>query len=242
VIDLLGRLRGSVDPRRRADLLARFELDPKVALVPRLLDVEMLCWTSPRRHSAPSWKLSSATAAGRLHHPALQPHPRRDRGGLRPGHDHPRRTFSEDGHAGRPTPSDPHVDHGRPRRAADALATLPACMACASKEPACTARWMPMRWMQHFAISAPPACAASRVARRHWRNLSCATTPSGPGPPRRRWWRHDAHVGCRAAADDSSPERGNSFIGTAELTRSTASSSPWPGPCPDPSGAGDSGV
>ncbi len=28
VIDLLGRLRGRVDPRRRADLLERFELDP----------------------------------------------------------------------------------------------------------------------------------------------------------------------------------------------------------------------
>jgi ABC-2 type transport system ATP-binding protein len=29
VIDLLGRLRGDLDPRRRADLLERFELDPK---------------------------------------------------------------------------------------------------------------------------------------------------------------------------------------------------------------------
>jgi ABC-2 type transport system ATP-binding protein len=29
VIDLLGRLRGDLDPRRRADLLDRFELDPK---------------------------------------------------------------------------------------------------------------------------------------------------------------------------------------------------------------------
>src|ERR1700738_2292761 len=29
VIDLLGRLRGGVDPQRRADLLARFELDPR---------------------------------------------------------------------------------------------------------------------------------------------------------------------------------------------------------------------
>src|SRR5919109_2410587 len=29
VIDLLGRLRGGLDPKRRADLLDRFELDPK---------------------------------------------------------------------------------------------------------------------------------------------------------------------------------------------------------------------
>src|SRR3989475_1418799 len=29
VIDLLGRLRGGLDPRRRADLLDRFDLDPR---------------------------------------------------------------------------------------------------------------------------------------------------------------------------------------------------------------------
>ncbi len=29
VIDLLGRLRGGLDPKRRADLLERFELDPR---------------------------------------------------------------------------------------------------------------------------------------------------------------------------------------------------------------------
>ena len=56
VIDLLGRLRGGLDERRRADLLERFELDPtkkgrayskgnrqKVALVAALAsDVELL--------------------------------------------------------------------------------------------------------------------------------------------------------------------------------------------------------
>ena len=61
VIDLLGRLRGSHDPRRRADLLERFELDPtkktrsyskgnrqKVALVAALAaDVELLVLDEP---------------------------------------------------------------------------------------------------------------------------------------------------------------------------------------------------
>jgi ABC-2 type transport system ATP-binding protein len=61
VIDLLGRLRGGVDPKRRADLLERFQLDPrkkgrtyskgnrqKVALVAALAsDVELLLLDEP---------------------------------------------------------------------------------------------------------------------------------------------------------------------------------------------------
>jgi len=61
VIDLLGRLRGGLDPKRRADLLERFELDPrkkgrayskgnrqKVALVAALAsDVELLLLDEP---------------------------------------------------------------------------------------------------------------------------------------------------------------------------------------------------
>ena len=61
VIDLLGRLRGGLDPRRRADLLERFELDPtkkgrayskgnrqKVALVAAMAsDVELLLLDEP---------------------------------------------------------------------------------------------------------------------------------------------------------------------------------------------------
>ena len=61
VIDLLGRLRGGLDPQRRADLLERFELDPKkkgrtyskgnrqkVALVAALAsDVELLILDEP---------------------------------------------------------------------------------------------------------------------------------------------------------------------------------------------------
>ncbi len=61
VIDLLGRLRAGIDPRRRADLIARFDLDPtkkarayskgnrvKVALVAALAsDVELLLLDEP---------------------------------------------------------------------------------------------------------------------------------------------------------------------------------------------------
>jgi ABC-2 type transport system ATP-binding protein len=61
VIDLLGRLRGGLDPRRRADLLERFDLDPakkgrayskgnrqKVALVAALAsDAELLILDEP---------------------------------------------------------------------------------------------------------------------------------------------------------------------------------------------------
>lgn len=61
VIDLLGRLRGGLDPRRRADLIERFDLDPtkkgrayskgnrqKVALVAALAsDVELLLLDEP---------------------------------------------------------------------------------------------------------------------------------------------------------------------------------------------------
>ena len=61
VVDLLGRLRGGLDPRRRSDLLDRFELDPrkkgrayskgnrqKVALVAALAsDAELLILDEP---------------------------------------------------------------------------------------------------------------------------------------------------------------------------------------------------
>ena len=65
VIDLLGRLRGGHDPRRRADLLERFDLDPtkktrsyskgnrqKVALVAALARPTSSCCCSTSRPRA----------------------------------------------------------------------------------------------------------------------------------------------------------------------------------------------
>jgi ABC-2 type transport system ATP-binding protein len=84
-IDLLGRLRGGLDPRRRADLLERFELDPtkkgrayskgnrqKVALVAALAaDVELLLLDEPTSGLDPLMEevfqeaVRDAAAAGR---------------------------------------------------------------------------------------------------------------------------------------------------------------------------------
>src|SRR5687767_3612526 len=85
VIDLLGRLRGGLDERRRADLIERFELDPtkkgrayskgnrqKVALIAALSsDVELLLLDEPTAGLDPLMEavfqacIREATAAGR---------------------------------------------------------------------------------------------------------------------------------------------------------------------------------
>ncbi|MGY1622099.1 ATP-binding cassette domain-containing protein [Geodermatophilus sp. SYSU D00965] len=85
VVDLLGRLRGGLDPRRRAELLERFELDPtrrvrtyskgnrqKVALVAALAaDVELLVLDEPTSGLDPLMEavftecIGEARAAGR---------------------------------------------------------------------------------------------------------------------------------------------------------------------------------
>jgi ABC-2 type transport system ATP-binding protein len=85
VIDLLGRLRGPVDPRRRAELIDRFQLDPtkrartystgnrkKVALVAALAaDVELLLLDEPTSGLDPLMEevftecIAEAAAAGR---------------------------------------------------------------------------------------------------------------------------------------------------------------------------------
>jgi ABC-2 type transport system ATP-binding protein len=85
VVDLLGRLRGGLDPRRRAELLERFELDPtrrvrtyskgnrqKVALVAALAaDVELLVLDEPTSGLDPLMEsvftecVGEARAAGR---------------------------------------------------------------------------------------------------------------------------------------------------------------------------------
>lgn len=59
VIDLLGRLRGGLDRRRRADLLERFDLDParRGAPTPRATG-RRWPWSPP---SPPTWNCSSST-------------------------------------------------------------------------------------------------------------------------------------------------------------------------------------
>ena len=79
------------------------------------------------------------------HRAAVQPHPRRGRGAVRPGQHHPRRPHRRDRHAGRAAPPDPHVDHrrtGRPaerpgraaRRARPARSTATACASTSTRD------------------------------------------------------------------------------------------------------------
>ena len=111
VIDLLGRLRGGLDERRRADLLERFELDPtkkgrtyskgnrqKVALVAALAsDVELLVLDEPTTGLDPLMESVFQECVDDFrdsgpHGAALQPHPGRGGAAVRPGEHHPRRT------------------------------------------------------------------------------------------------------------------------------------------------------
>ena len=109
VIDLLGRLRGGLDPARREALLDRFDLDPrkkartyskgnrqKVALVAALAsDAELLILDEPTSGLDPLMEtvfqdtVARDRRGGRPHGAAVEPHPRRGRGAVRPGEHHP---------------------------------------------------------------------------------------------------------------------------------------------------------
>ena len=133
VIDLLGRLRGGLDERRRAHLIERFELDPtkkgrsyskgnrqKVALVAALAsDVDLLVLDEPTSGLDPLMEAVFTECVdefknARRHGAALQPHPRRGRAALRPGEHHPQRPQRRERHPRGAAPSHPHL---RPRRA-----------------------------------------------------------------------------------------------------------------------------
>ena len=107
-IDLLGRLRGGLDPKRRADLLDRFDLDPtkkartyskgnrqKVALIAGLAsDVELLVLDEPTSGLDPLMELAFRECIDELkegpHRPTVEPHPLRGGGSLRSSQHHPR--------------------------------------------------------------------------------------------------------------------------------------------------------
>ena len=167
VIDLLGRLRGGLDEKRRAKLLERFDLDPtkkarayskgnrqKVALIAALAsDVELLLLDEPTSGLDPLMEAAfreciEEERERRPHGAAVQPHPVRGRGAVRPGHDHPARPHGGDRHAGRPAPPDPDLDlgrAGRPRRPGST--GCPASTTCVQIDrataPGCGARWTP---------------------------------------------------------------------------------------------------
>ena len=147
-IDLLGRLRGGLDEQRRAELLERFELDPtkkgrayskgnrqKVALV-AALGVRRRAADPRRADLGPGPadggglpRVRRRRARARPHGPALDPHPVRGRGAVRPRDDHPHRPDRRDRHAGRAAPPDPDHDRGRDRRrpAVPSRSSPPSC-------------------------------------------------------------------------------------------------------------------
>ena len=138
-IDLLGRLRGGLDPRRRDELLERFELDPtkkgrayskgnrqKVALVAALAsDAELLMLDEPTSGSTRSWRRSSSAASSELRgegrtvllssHILAEVEALCDRVTIIRAGKHGR-----DRHAGRAAPPHPHLDRGRDRAASRA--------------------------------------------------------------------------------------------------------------------------
>ena len=136
VIDLLGRLRGGLDRKRRAELLERFQLDPtkkirayskgnrqKVALVAAFAsDVELYLLDEPTSGLDPLMEIVFQDVVRELrdvgpHRSPVQPHPRRGRGAVRPGHDHPRRASRRDGNLRRAAPPDSYDGRRRNRRA-----------------------------------------------------------------------------------------------------------------------------
>ena len=139
VIDLLGRLRGGLDPARRAELLERFQLDPTQE-DPRLLEGQPAEGRARRgvrvgRRAVPPGRAdlrSRPVDGGRLpgrrpraarrgpHRAAVQPHPRRGRGAVRSRHDHPRRPSRRVGNVRRAASPDPHDGGRRDRRSRSA--------------------------------------------------------------------------------------------------------------------------
>ena len=132
VIDVLGRMRGGLDEKRRAEMLERFELDPrkkartyskgnrqKVALVAALASrAELYLLDEPTSGLDPLMEAEFQRAVLELKHEGAtvllsSPHPGRGGGAVRPDQHHPSRPGRPERLARRAAASDPHDGHRR---------------------------------------------------------------------------------------------------------------------------------
>ena len=131
-IDLLARMRGGIDEARRAELIERFDLDPKkkartyskgnrqkVSLISAFSSrARLLLLDEPSTGLDPLMEKVFRECVIRGTRPrcdgaAVQPHPGRDGSALRTRHDHPRRQDRRERNPGIDAPPQPHVDQGR---------------------------------------------------------------------------------------------------------------------------------
>ena len=180
VIDLLARLRGGIDTKRRDELLERFELDPrkkgrtyskgnrqKVAIVAALAsDVELLILDEPTTGLDPLMEavFQDCINAEKNRGPdgsAVQPHPVRGRGAVRPGQHHPLRRRGGDRHADRVAAPDPDGDQRRTGRgAASRWRRRPGCTTWSSRAPGCGSTSTRRSWTGSCGCSSTAACGA----------------------------------------------------------------------------------
>ena len=208
VIDLLGDLRGGLVPARRAELLERFELDPtkqirayskgnrqKVALVAAFAsDVELYLLDEPTSGLDPLMETVFQDVVREVrdrgaHRAAVQPHPVRGRGALRPGHDHPRRPRRGVRHVRRAAAPHPHDGRGRDRAAARrGWPSWPACTTLALEGTGAVQRRPGELNGVLERLVALRRPVADQHSRRRWRSCSCGTTATsstGRRPSRR---------------------------------------------------------
>src|SRR5580692_10219494 len=205
VIDLLGRLRGGIDAKRRASLLERFDLDPtkkarayskgnrqKVALIAALAsDVELLILDEPTSGLDPlmeaTFRECIEEEAGGGRTVLLSSHILSEVEALcervtiiRAGRTVESGTLAAMRHLTRTS-----IAADLARKPAD-LGASPACttstcrtspgLAPAGSARGCGARWTATSWTRCCAGWPTPACSAWSASRPRWRNCSCGTT------------------------------------------------------------------
>ena len=131
-IDLLARMRGGIDDKRRAELIERFDLDPhkksrtyskgnrqKVSLISAFSSrAGLLLLDEPSSGLDPLMENVFQQCVGRGTRPrrdglAVQPHPGRNRSAVRKGDHHPGRQDHRERFAGLDASPQPHLDQGR---------------------------------------------------------------------------------------------------------------------------------